>query len=277
MAAKKPNDGPPKSRRLPSVWPSPTAMSTPHSPGVFRMASGSGSQAAMRSAPASCAASASARQVLDRAEEVRLLDDHRADVVGQLGEIGGAVVAEAPRRPPSPRRARACAGLARVGMDAAGDHEPPPVVRVLGDVAGGGDRARALVHGRVRDGQAGQLGDRRLVLEHRLQPALRYLGLVGRVRGEELGARDDRVDQRRHVVVVHAGAEEADLVLGRDVAGGQRAELVEHLLLGQPLPQAGAAGGRVARRPGCPRTAPRSSSTPIVASISMRSSSVAEV
>ena len=44
VVAKKPNDGPPKSSRLPSVWPSPTAMSTPHSAGVLSSASGSGSQ-----------------------------------------------------------------------------------------------------------------------------------------------------------------------------------------------------------------------------------------
>ena len=84
VAAKNPNDGPPKSRRLPSVWPSPTAMSTPHSPGVFSSASGSGSHAQIVSAPACLASSASACQVLDRAEEVRLLHDHRADVVAEL-------------------------------------------------------------------------------------------------------------------------------------------------------------------------------------------------
>ena len=43
VAAKNPNDGPPKSRRLPSVWPSPTATSTPHSPGGLTIPSGIGS------------------------------------------------------------------------------------------------------------------------------------------------------------------------------------------------------------------------------------------
>jgi hypothetical protein len=32
-------------------------------------------------------------------------------------------------------------------------------------------------------------------------------------------------------VVIHSGPEEADLVFGRGVTGGERAELVEHLLL----------------------------------------------
>ena len=45
FAAKKPKLGPPKSSRLPSVWPSPTQMSTPSSPGGLRMPSGSGSAA----------------------------------------------------------------------------------------------------------------------------------------------------------------------------------------------------------------------------------------
>src|SRR3712207_7868222 len=52
---------------------------------------------------------------------------------------------------------------------------------------------------------------RSLELEHRLQPALGDLRLVRRVWGEELRARDDRLDDRRHVVVVHPGAEEAEL------------------------------------------------------------------
>ncbi len=58
-AAKKPNDGPPKSSRLPRVWPSPTQMSTPHSPGGLRMPSGSGSAAHTNSAPVDLAVSPS--------------------------------------------------------------------------------------------------------------------------------------------------------------------------------------------------------------------------
>ena len=45
-AANKPKDGPPKSSRLPSAWPSPTATSTPHSPGGARMPSVIGSTCA---------------------------------------------------------------------------------------------------------------------------------------------------------------------------------------------------------------------------------------
>ena len=60
VAAKKPNDGPPKSRRLPSVWPSPTQTSTPHSPGGLRIPSGIGSYCPMTTAGESLAAPASA-------------------------------------------------------------------------------------------------------------------------------------------------------------------------------------------------------------------------
>jgi hypothetical protein len=60
VAAKKPNDGPPKSRRLPSCWPSPTATSTPHSPGGASTPSVTGSTDATTTAGDALAASASA-------------------------------------------------------------------------------------------------------------------------------------------------------------------------------------------------------------------------
>ena len=59
----------------------------------------------------------------------------------------------------------------------------------LGHVARGGHGARALVDRGVRHRQARELRDRRLELEHHLEAALGDLGLVGRVRGQELRAR----------------------------------------------------------------------------------------
>src|SRR5206468_4082400 len=56
----------------------------------------------------------------------------------------------------------------------------------------------------------GELADRGLVFEDRLEDALAQLGLVRRVRGQELAALQDRVHDRRHVVVVEAGAQERD-------------------------------------------------------------------
>ena len=50
------------------------------------------------------------------------------------------------------------------------------------------------------------------------------LGLVGRVGRQELRALGDRVDDRRHVVVVHPSAEETGLRLRVGVARGERRE-----------------------------------------------------
>ena len=93
-----------KSRRLPSGWPSPTAMSTPQSPGVRRMPRAIGSQAATSRAPASWAISAIALEILDAAEEVRVLDEDRGGlVVDRLGEASRSVTPPAERAPPRPR------------------------------------------------------------------------------------------------------------------------------------------------------------------------------
>ena len=76
-----------------------------------------------------------------------------------------------------------------------------------------------------------------LELEHRLQRALRDLGLVGRIWSEELRALRDRVDDRRHVVVVHARAEEGDLVLRAGVARGELGQPLVDRLLGHAVRQ----------------------------------------
>ena len=144
------------------------------------------------------------------------------------------------RRPPA--RAGGRERLARVRVQAARDEEAPAAVLLVGEPAGRRDRRRRLVERGVRDRQPGQLRDRRLVLEHHLQRPLGDLRLVRRVRRQELRARQDRVDQRRHVVVVHARPEERDLVLGRDVLRGEVAQVPVDLLLGL-------AGGQVDRPP----------------------------
>src|SRR6185437_13277660 len=83
----------------------------------------------------------------------------------------------------------------------------------------GGDR-RPVVPGRIRDIHAGELADRGLVLEDRLQHALAHLGLVGGVRGQQLATLEHGVDDGGDVVVVDPRAEEAHLVddvLGREL------------------------------------------------------------
>ena len=179
--------------------------------------------------------------VLDRAEEVGALQDDRrglaVDRRRQRRRVGDAALE------PDLDHLGAVADrvgrerLAAVRVDAAGDDELGAFGRVHRQVARRGDRARPLVEPGVGDRQPGQLRHRGLELEHHLQPALGDLRLVGRVGREELGARGDRVDDRRHVVVVHPGAEEADLLFGVGVPPGQRREALVDLGLAHPLGQ----------------------------------------
>ena len=176
--------------------------------------------------------------VLDSSHEVGLLHHDGADPIVERRQLGDAILQRNldDFHPPSARQRRE--HLSRMRVHPARDHEARPAGRELRHVTRGTHGARPLVDGGVGDGEPGQLRDRRLVFEHRLQATLGYLGLVGRVRSQELRALDDRVDKGRDVVVVHAGAEKRDLVIGRDVFRGERAQLLEHLLLGATLAQA---------------------------------------
>ena len=177
--------------------------------------------------------------VLDRAEEVGALEDHRGGLAVDRGGQGGGV--GQPALEPDLDDLRAVPHrvggerLAAVRVDAAGDDEALAPGRAHRQVAGGGDRGGPLVEAGVGDRQPGQLRHRRLELEHHLQPALGDLRLVGRVRGEELRARGDRVDDRRHVVVVHPRPDEADLRFGVGVARRQRREALEDLGLAEAV------------------------------------------
>ena len=210
-------------------------MSTPKSPGGpqhaerHRVARADGDRAAVLDARDQ------RLEVLDRAEEVRLREEDGrhvvAERVGERVRVGDAVAQRDLLDLDPPARAHRAQRLASVRVHPARDQEALALVVLVGEEAGGAERARALVERRVRDGQSGQLADRGLVLEHQLQGALGDLGLVRRVRRQELRAHDDRVHQRRHVVVVHARAEERQLVVGGDVARGQLAQVGVHLLL----------------------------------------------
>ncbi len=139
-------------------------------------------------------------EVLDSAEEARVLD-HDGGRVGvergpEIRGVGRPVVqahlddlGREPARIGSKR-------LAAVGVDAARDDETAAPGGSERQVGGRGDRRRPLVQRRVGDRQRAELGDRRLELEHHLEPALRDLGLVRRVGGQELRALGDRVDDR---------------------------------------------------------------------------------
>src|SRR5512139_300517 len=98
-----------------------------------------------------------------------------------------------------------------------------------GDAASHADRfpagGRAVVHRRIGDLAAVEPGDLRLELEHRLERALRDLGLVGRVAGQELAALDQVIDRGGDVMPVGAAAEEERPLARSEIAPRERAEL----------------------------------------------------
>src|SRR5205085_7323060 len=75
----------------------------------------------------------------------------------------------------------------------------------------------------------GELADRGLVLEDRLEHALAHLRLVRRVGGEELAPGENRVDDRGHVVVVDPRAEEGKLAPRVGVSPSERFQMRDQL------------------------------------------------
>ena len=98
-----------------------------------------------------------------------------------------AVVRHLDHLEPEPRRV-GLHDLAHLRIQRLGEDDLRAARGVLGDVAGVGGDGRAVVAGGVRDVHPGQLADRGLVLEDRLQDALAHLGLVRRVGRQELAA-----------------------------------------------------------------------------------------
>ena len=111
-----------------------------------------------------------------------------------------------------------------------------------GENHGLGQRRGAVVHRSIAHVEPGELADRRLVLEDGLQRTLAALGLIGRVRRQELGATGESVDDGRHVGVVDAGPQERDQLVGRTVARGKPGQLTQHVGFAGRLGQAEPAG-----------------------------------
>src|SRR5690606_23741802 len=143
--------------------------------------------------------------VLDDAEEVGALDDDGGGVITHGGahrvQVEPPVPAE--RDGPDLETDPRVVGLehaAVVRVQVAGDRHRAP--RPARDRARHqhrlGRRAGAVVHGRVGHVHAGQLADQTLELVNDLECALADLGLVGRVRGIELGTAEDHVHRRRY-------------------------------------------------------------------------------
>ncbi len=197
-----------------------------------------GSKAATTSAPAVVGDLGECFRVFDAAEEVRLLDD---DARRRIVDRGRQLL----RLQDAARRADRHHFDAEV-FEIRGNRQP-----ILGMQArrhdnfakptGGARRhqhrlgrgAAAVVEAGVRDVEAGEPGDQRLVLEHDLEIALADLGLVGRVGSVEFASAGDLVDHRRHEVVVAAAAEEADLVRRVGVFGRERRHVLRELDLSE--------------------------------------------
>ena len=125
-----------------------------------------------------------------------------------------------------PRRIR-LDDLAHLGAQSLGEHHLRTPGRLSCEVAGvRRDRCPVVARG-VGDIHSGELADRRLVLEDRLKHPLAHLGLVGRIRGQELSAGKYGVDDRGNVVVVDPRPEERDLPTGVDIARGQLGQRAE--------------------------------------------------
>ena len=189
------------------------------------------------------------REVFQAPVEVRALDDERrrlrSDELLQRGEVGHAVrrrgVAQPDSRPLAVRGRHAA--IERV--HAAREDDLGPLGDGVGHQRRLGQGRRAVIDRRVRHVHAGELGDHRLVLVDRPQGPLARLGLVGRVRREELAARDQVVDRAGDVVIVGARAHEADVRVGVGVPFGERLHVTDQIGLGE--------GGRQVERPREPR------------------------
>ncbi len=170
---------------------------------------------------------------LETSEDVRLLEDHAGSALGcgaDLVRVGrAATVRDFDDLEPEARRVR-LDDLPHLRIRGLGDDDLRLARRVLRDVARVGGDGRAVVAGRIRDVHAGELADRGLVLEDRLEHALAHLRLVGRVCRQELAALKHRVDDRGNVVVVDPGPEERKfagrVVVARRELGQMRRELV---------------------------------------------------
>ncbi len=221
---------------FPADWPSPIASAQPYAPGASSTPSVIRSTCAIGSAPARGRRGGQRRRRLETAEEVRLREDRAGGARARSAEplrVGRAAgVRHLHDLHAEPRRERAH-HLAHLRVQRLGDHDPGAARRLPGDVARvGGDR-HPVVAGCVGDVHPGQLADRGLVLEDGLERSLAHLRLVGRVGREQLAALHDGVDDRRHVVVVHPGAEERELAARARVAPGQLTQVRPQLALGQ--------------------------------------------
>ena len=95
-------------------------------------------------------------------------------------------------------------------MDCAAGHHFRSLCYALGHQHRFGKRGRSVIHGSIGHFHSRQLANERLEFENRLQRTLRYFRLVRSVRRKKFRTRNDVIDYGRDVMLVGAGAEEAD-------------------------------------------------------------------
>ena len=123
--------------------------------------------------------------------------------------------------------------LAHLRVERLDKHDLRAAGRVARDETRVGSDGGAVIAGCVGHVHRGQLADRRLVLEDRLEHPLAHLRLVRRVGGQELPAREHRIDDRGHVMVVDPRAEERELLRGVDILRRELLEMPHELGLGE--------------------------------------------
>ena len=194
-------------------------MSAPIAPGGCTRPSDTTSvTTTISSAPAAWAASAIGVEIADLAEDVGVLHHDAGDSrIDLIQEIFRRAMRQR-RHDLIARHARyRLDGLAIVRMQVARENCLAPLGDPVRHQHSFRRRCRAVVHGGVGHLHGRQHRHLRLELEQVLQRALRDLGLVGRVGGQEFRALDQVIHRRRHVMLVGAGADEERHRSGRHV------------------------------------------------------------
>ena len=239
-AARKPTSGPPKLSGTPKLCASPHAMSAPSAPGAREQRE----RERLASPTTTSSAPARVRGVGRRGAA----SSTAPKKFGCCTTHAGGLVVEA--RPPAagcgrPRRAGSVDELGVEAVEVGREHlrgSAGAARRATAHLAAAreaqrhqhrlGGRGGAVVHRGVRDLEPGERADHRLELEDRLQRALADLGLVRRVRGRELRARDERVDRASARSARSARAEEPGARPARArCCAASAASSREHLLL----------------------------------------------
>ena len=181
--------------------------------------------------------------VFDRAQVAGVLPVHGGHVVAELGpQVGRGRAGRSPARR-RPASIATCVGMTsgwqsvrasarRMGLIVRGTSTRGAAGDALGHAEAAPGHVAPVVDGVGHAVQVEQLAELAVELEARL--VLAQVGVVAAAVGrEELGAVDDLVDDRRHVVLPAAGAAEVEVVLAARVAVEQALDVASQVALGE--------------------------------------------